>query len=414
MSREVRPSVLGGTMIVAGTAIGAGILALPTVAAGMWVFWAIAFMFISWVTTYLSSRAILEVNLHYHLGASFNSLVKNTLGEPWNTINGISYAFVLCVVLYAYVSGGSSTVDNYMVSILNMPSNTFLSGLIFSVLLISIVFIGAKSVDRVSTVMMFGLVISFVVTMSGMTFSISPVKLFDQSMDNKSIYIWMALSTFMTSFTYHNCIPSLVKYFGKSESKRVSECLLYGSLMALVCYSLWIVLIHGNIDRNTFKQIMAEDGNVGTLLKYASASGAVNVVVSRFLDVLAFFALTTSFLGVGLGLYDYLVDLLKIDDSILAGRLKVTGITFAIPVIGGLFFPSGFIAAIALAGFFCAIWALIIPGIMILKIRKEDAKDVGYTAYKSNFCSYLIIGYGLLIAVCHILSDVLRVLPIYK
>ena len=31
------PSVFGGTMIIAGTAIGAGMLALPTISAGMWL-----------------------------------------------------------------------------------------------------------------------------------------------------------------------------------------------------------------------------------------------------------------------------------------------------------------------------------------------------------------------------------------
>ena len=412
MFQGEKPSILGGTMIVAGTAIGAGMLALPTIGAGMWIFWSVLFMFISWSVTYLSSRAILEVNLHYSQGSSFNSMVKDTLGPVWNVVTGFSYAFVLCTVLYAYVSGGGSTVDNYLVTSLGLPSNPIISGIVFSMLLIIVVFIGAKSVDRVATIMMFGLVISFIATMSGMTLTISSTNLFNQSTDNKSIFIWMALSTFMTSFTYHNCVPSLVKYFGKEEPNRISKCLLYGSLMAVICYSLWILLIHGNIDRDTFKLIMAEGGNVGTLLKYAGA-GSISTWTSQFLDMFAFLALTTSFLGVGLGLYDYFADLLKIDDSVFLGKIKIIVLTFIIPVVGGIFFPNGFISAIAWAGLFCAIWALIIPGFMLMKARKQHGKIV-YSAYKGNAFSYVIIAYGLLVAVCHILSDVLRVLPVFK
>ena len=263
MSKSLaKPSVFGGTMIVAGTAIGAGMLALPTISAGMWVFWSILLMLISWGMTYLSSRAILEVNLHYEVGANFNSLVKNTLGPVWNVINGVSFAFVLYIVLYAYVSGGSSTV-NYYLSNLGMPSNTMLSGLLFSLSLITVIFIGTIAVDKVASIMMVGLGVAFVASMSGMTVSISPLNLFDQSGDNKSIFIWMALSTYMLSFTYHNCVPSLVKYFGKENPNRTVKCFLYGSLISVVIYLLWILLVQGNVSRDTFRSVRSEERRVG-------------------------------------------------------------------------------------------------------------------------------------------------------
>ena len=37
-------NVLGGTMIIAGTAIGAGMLALPMISAGMWIYWSLLLM----------------------------------------------------------------------------------------------------------------------------------------------------------------------------------------------------------------------------------------------------------------------------------------------------------------------------------------------------------------------------------
>ena len=101
-----KPSVLGGTMIIAGTAIGAGMLALPTISAGMWIWWSLALMVLTWLMMLFSSQAILEVNLNYKPGASFHTLVRDNLGKFWNLVNGLSVAFVLYILLYAYVSGG--------------------------------------------------------------------------------------------------------------------------------------------------------------------------------------------------------------------------------------------------------------------------------------------------------------------
>ena len=72
-----KPSVLGGTMIIAGTAIGAGMLALPTISAGMWIWWSLALMVLTWLMMLFSSQAILEVNLNYKPGASFHTLVRD-------------------------------------------------------------------------------------------------------------------------------------------------------------------------------------------------------------------------------------------------------------------------------------------------------------------------------------------------
>ena len=75
------PSVFGGTMIIAGTAIGAGMLALPIISAGMWLWYSIALMVVTWFLMLLSAQALLEVNLSYPPGASFHTLVKDNLGQ---------------------------------------------------------------------------------------------------------------------------------------------------------------------------------------------------------------------------------------------------------------------------------------------------------------------------------------------
>ena len=64
-----------------------------------------------------ASQAILEVNLHYEPGSSFHTLVQDTLGPVWSTINGLAVAFVLYILVYAYVSGGGSTVQQTVMAV---------------------------------------------------------------------------------------------------------------------------------------------------------------------------------------------------------------------------------------------------------------------------------------------------------
>ena len=104
--------LIGGTMVVAGTAIGAGMLGLPMISAGMWYSWSMVVLFGSWFFMFRSSQALLEVNLHFQPGDSFHTLVRELLGPAWTAINGLSVAFVLYILVYAYVSGGGSVVQH--------------------------------------------------------------------------------------------------------------------------------------------------------------------------------------------------------------------------------------------------------------------------------------------------------------
>ncbi|MBB1382329.1 tryptophan permease, partial [Shewanella sp. SR41-2] len=101
-------SVLGGAMIIAGTTVGAGMFSLPVVGAGMWFGYSIAMLLGVWFCMLMSGLLLLEANLHFEPGDSFDTLTRVTLGQFWRVINGVSIAFVLYILTYAYISGGGS------------------------------------------------------------------------------------------------------------------------------------------------------------------------------------------------------------------------------------------------------------------------------------------------------------------
>lgn len=402
--------VIGGTMLIAGTAIGAGMLGLPMISAGMWFYWSTALLVISWFCMYRSSQALLEVNLHFEPGDSFHTLVKNLLGNFWSSLNGVSVAFVLYVLVYAYVSGGGSVVQHTLTPILQTPPPRFFTSLFFALLLAVCIWWSAKAVDRLSIVLMGGMVLTLFLSLCGMIGDIKISYLLGSGgEDSKIIFIWCAVSTYLTSFCFHASVPSLVKYIGK-DGTAINLCLRNGTLIALGCYFIWILAADGIIPREEYKTVIEEGGNVGNLLAAAGSSLGAGMIM-RFLEIFSLLAVATSFLGAGLGLFDYMADLCNFDDT-RNGRTKTMLVTLVPPMVCGLIWPDGFLPAIGWAGLAASIWSVITPALLLRAGRNKFAPS-GYQAPGGKLLIPLLLAYGLLVAVCHILF-VFEILPMYK
>ncbi len=404
------PPLLGGSMLVAGTAIGAGMLGLPMISAGMWFFWSCFVLLVSWFCMYRSSQAILEVNLHFSPGDSFHTLVSRLLGPRLSMLNGLAVAFVLYTLVYAYVSGGGSVVQHALAPLLGQEPPRLLTSLIFSLLLMAAVWWSHRAVDRLSIILMAGMVFTLIFSMSGMLKRLRPEVLLDSAGGGgEAIFIWAALSTYLTSFCFHASVPSLVKYLGRN-GKLINACLLWGTLIALLCYFTWILASDGLIPRAGFKSVIANGGNVGNLLAEAGSNLNSGLVLA-LLEAFSLLAVATSFLGAGLGLFDYMADLCAFSDD-RAGRSKTLLVTFAPPMICGLIWPDGFLAAIGWAGLAAAFWSVIVPALLLRASRKLLPQGV-YTAPGGRFLVPLLLCYGLIVAVCHSLFA-LDLLPMYR
>ncbi|MFT4924666.1 MAG: tryptophan-specific transport protein [Phenylobacterium sp.] len=410
---EAQPTVsmLGGIMITAGTAVGAGMFSLPTVSAGMWFGWSVVCMLFSWFCLYQVSMMILEVNLNFKRGDSFNTMVKATLGPTWNVINGLLFAFLLYILDYAYISGGGSIVNQTLQSSFGFAPPQMISGMVFALLFAFVVWLNTKAVDRVVTVLMVGMVLTFLMAVGNLTLMADMSNLVnggDAESGSYVPFIFAALPFYLTSFGFHCNVPSLVKYYGK-QPKLIARSMLIGSTLCFVIYLLWLLSTMGNLKQADFLPVIAQGGNIGALVN------AIGDVASgeKLADVLAMFAnlaIISSFLGVSLALFDFIADKFGFDDSAM-GRLKTALIAFIPPTLGGVLFPDGFISAIGFAGLVLAVNALIIPPLMVKKSR-EMFPASEFRQQGGNTMVYLMIACGTLYAVCHILS-MLGLLPVF-
>lgn len=404
------PSLIGGAMIIGGTIIGAGMFSLPVVMSGAWFFWSLLALVFTWFCMLHSGLMILEANLNYHIGASFDTITKDLLGNGWNIINGLTVAFVLYILTYAYISASGSVIQHTFAQMhLAVPAR--LGGLAFALVVAFIVWLSTKAVSRMTTIVLGAKILTFFMTFGGLMWHVEPAILFNRAEAHASYlpYVLMTLPFCLASFGYHGNVPSLMKYYGK-DPLIIRRCLLLGTLMALVLYIIWLVGTMGNIPRPAFIDIAGKGGNIDVLVQ--TLSGLLNSsTLDLLLTVFSNFAVASSFLGVTLGLFDYLADLFKFDDS-HQGRFKTALVTFLPPIIGGLLWPNGFIYAIGFAGLAATIWAAIVPALLAHASRRRFGSPV-YRVWGGNAMIILILCFGGANAIIHILSS-FNLLPVYR
>ncbi len=140
---------------------------------------------------------------------------------------------------------------------------------------------------------------------------------------------------------------------------------IIGSAIPLIAYIFWQLATLGSISSDTFVGILAQQAGLNGLLQAvrdAVASPHVELAVHLFADL----ALATSFLGVALGLFDFLADLFKRQDNV-RGRLQTGAITFLPPLAFALFYPRGFVLALGFAAIALSVLALLLPSLLVWK-----------------------------------------------
>jgi tyrosine-specific transport protein len=120
------------------------------------------------------------------------------------------------------------------------------------------------------------------------------------------------------------------------------------------------------------------------------ASPHVELAVHLFADL----ALATSFLGVALGLFDYLADLFQRKNS-PGGRLQSGMITFLPPLAFALFYPRGFVMALGYAGVALAVLALMLPSLLVMKSRKQHPEPLAGRGGAPALWLVLLCGIGI-------------------
>ncbi|OOH90928.1 transposase [Pasteurellaceae bacterium 15-036681] len=403
------PSVFGGACIIASACVGAGMLGLPTSGAGAWTIWSILTLCFTMAMMTLSGWLLLEAYKHFDIRASFNTVTKSLLGNTANTINNLAVCFVGCILLYAYTTATGGILGELTSSFMSVDSRIWS---IVCVLFFSFfVWHSTRLVDRFSVLLIIFMIVTFGMSIFGLTMNIDLSTLLNsQSSDSDyAIYAMGLLPIALTSFGYHHSVASMRAYYG--DENKAKYAILGGTLISLVLYLWWIIAIFGNLPRNEFMPVIASDGNLDVLLKTLGntiESGSVKQAISAF----SIGAIVSSFIGVGLGVFDFFADLFKFDNS-KTGRTKSWAVTFLPPLVLSLLFPLGFLKAIGYAGAVATIWTCIIPALLVWKSRQMTGGKQGFVVVGGYLTPVLVALFGIATATFHFLA-MFEKLPMFK
>ncbi|EBH1514795.1 low affinity tryptophan permease TnaB [Salmonella enterica subsp. enterica serovar Pensacola] len=410
LDSNTKHSSFWGIMVIAGTVIGGGMFALPVDLAGAWFFWGSFILIIAWFSMMHSGLLLLEANLNYPVGSSFNTITKDLIGNKWNIISGITVAFVLYILTYAYISANGAIISETITINSGMHVNPRIVGICTAIFVASILWVSSLAASRITSLFLGIKILAFIIVFGSFFFQVDYSILRDivasESHNTYLPYIFMAVPVCLASFGFHGNIPSLIICYGKRKDKLIKS-VVFGSLLALVIYLFWLYCTMGNIHRSNFKEIIASGGNVDSLVRSFLGTNPRGII-EFFLLTFSNLAVASSFFGVTLGLFDYLADLFKIDNS-SSGRFKTILLTFLPPAVLYLIFPNGFIYAIGGAGLCATIWAVIVPAFLALKSR-ERFPDQMFTVWGGKAIPLVVILFGIVVILCWF-GNTLNLLP---
>jgi len=363
---------VGSALLVAGTQIGAGMLALP-ISTGVAGFWPSAALFIVAFLYMLASLFLLvEVNFWSHkVTANIITLAREHLGLVGQIVAWVSFLMLLYAVAAAYISGGGSLLASALQSGLTVSISDALGTWCFLAIFGGIVVFGTRILDGFNRILIGGLIASFIFLI---VFTSPNVSLADLHV-GKPMYLFAAVPVVVLSFTSHIIVPSLRTYLA-GDHKDLIRALFWGSVIPLVFYLVWEFLIVGSLPSSgpfSLEAIARHNNPVSGLTKALNAKlhiPAVAIVVGFF----SFFALVTSFFGVSLGLFDFLADGFRIKKTAI-GKFLLLLMMYIPPMLFALSYPEGFVFAVGYAGVFVAVLYGILPPIMIWKGRYIDKME---------------------------------------
>jgi tyrosine-specific transport protein len=364
MSNKIDTKFIGGILLIVGTAIGGGMLALPIATAETGFINSILLMFICWFVMTTSAFLVLEVNLWLPANTNIISMARILLGKWGETIAWISYLLLFYSVLAAYMAGGGDFLTGLLTSLgLNIPN--WLAILSFTGILSYVVYRGIHYVDYVNRGLMFS---KFSIYLLLVLFLIPFISI-DKLKAGNIVYLTSGATVMITSFTFANIIPSLRTYF-HGDVVKLRKVIFIGSLIPLICYFFWDLTIMGILPREGKHGLIDMLHSRHSTSEFVSQLSYVlnNDLITLLARIFTSICLATSFLASMLSLSDFLADGLRTAKR-GKGNILVYTATLLPPLTIVLCYPGAFIGALSYAGSYCAILFIILPTLMAWRGR---------------------------------------------
>ncbi|MEZ9702239.1 amino acid permease [Vibrio sp. 10N.261.46.E12] len=357
--------MMGSSLIIAGTALGAGMLAIPMVLAQFGLLYGTLLMVLICFGTTYAALLLLEATIKAGGGLGLNSIARKTLGKQGQLLtNGLLYALLICLLM-AYILGAGDLLSK-LLSNFGVELTATTSQIVFTLLAGAVVASGTGVIDKLNRALFFVMLASLFATMAFLAPSMTQENLM-QVTSHDHVDLIKTSAILFTSFGFMVVIPTLVSYNHEATDKQLRNMVIVGSLIPLVCYLCWLFAVVGNLSEEQFRSFK----NVSDLM---SAFEAQSPWVGNVLSTFTGLALLTSFFGVAMALFNQNKDMFNQNTAV------TYCISFILPLAGSLLAADKFLQVLNYAGIILVFLAVFVPLVMVHKQRFMKVAEDRYSA----------------------------------
>ena len=373
-SEHAESSVAGAAALVAGTTIGAGVLALPTATAASGFLPSTAAMGVAWLYMTLSGLFIAELTLNRIVGSGrpglgLLELFENSLGKNLGFVGSGAYFFLHYAIMVAYVAQGGTNTSNFL-AMLGFPDIASISGAgqaFFAGLCCITLFVAnSRTVENINNMLVVGVIASF----TGIVGLGSTTADFEALVNPNVQHPENVVSCFpilILALVYQNIVPTVVYQLEGNRSK-ITKAIMAGTTIPLLMFLAFNAVVLGNALKAGVD--LTSGVNPVSLLE----GNAIGDLVGIF----SMLAVITSLIGFTYGLLDAWTDVLGLPTSgkdFDKFKTPLFGLIFAPPLALAVLQPNIFYNALDYAGGFgVTTLFLLLPPVMVWKERYGNEK----------------------------------------
>ncbi|HRW58906.1 MAG TPA: aromatic amino acid transport family protein [Chlamydiales bacterium] len=399
MEKSKNLKLLGAVLLIAGTAIGGGMLALPLDTGSVGFVPSLMFMLLAWSFMLVTGLFYVEATLSFEEGIHIMSISRRLLGRSGKIFATIIFLFINYASILAYISGGGSLIQVLLQHSIGFELSKPLAIFLFTAAFGTMIAFGTLFIEKVNGILFFALLISYLALI---VMGITHVN-FAYLLQKNWLFAPMTLPLMLTIYSYQAIIPSLAPYLDH-DPKMLKKAIYFGMIISLLFFVVWEFVILG---------IVPYEGAYGLKAALKSGRGATEFLFHHLqgmrlfpylANFFAFFAIITSFFGISLATYDFFADGFKVAKK---GIRKVFLLLLVLipPLFFSVKYTNLFELALELSGSFGdAMISGIIPALWVYSARYVHKLDQPYKVSGGKWTIGYVIAFSLLVLVVQIIK----------
>lgn len=393
--KNIRNQVFS-SFLVAGAAIGSGVLALPILAAGPGLINTLIFITLTFIVAYIVATNSIDIYARYDdHNVNAATIAVDFFGRKGYWFSTIVNMLSMGASVAAYINAGGDLLSKLVLPLINIHFSSQLSALLFFIVFMPAFIIGLGVISRLNSLIF---IIKFTCLSLGIILGMKLINLnIFQMIPNGSKYLGAGASTMFCIWGMHMVLPLVLKLNNWNPNK-AKQAVLLGMIIPAFGYIGWLFLIFSLVNRQDFLHLIT----IGDVIHFALTKSVVPTIIGSLIGVFASITVLTAFFSIGFSLVAFIIDALKWHNTVKS-RFFATVIAFILPLILALSFPKAFVTIYQHSNIFLIIAALI-PIAALYMYNKQNKLP--------KYLPIILILFGVVVVLSQILND-FSLLPVF-